>query len=299
MSDETAYRGWVRPGPVPPGGIEPEAGETVDYLCGHFRIFQYERGHRYSTDDVLTAWYGTQWAPRVDRAADIGSGIGSVAMIAAWRLPGARFCTVEAQEMSIQLARKSVAYNGLSARFRLYQGDLRDPAVLGREEPFDLVTGSPPYFPEGTASPAAHQQAVPARIEMRGSVGDYAAAAARILRAGGVFAFVFPTLQIDRAFEALRSADLVLLRRRPVIFKEGEQSIVSLFAASRAADLPVSFTRPSPGKPWIEPPLIIRDRSGMVHPEYATIRLAFGFPPGDVGAGEGGSAPMKGTIGPA
>ncbi len=284
--NDTSYRGWVRQGPIPPGGVEPEPGETLDYLCGHFRIFQYERGHRYSTDDVLTAWYGTQWAPRVDRAADIGSGIGSVAMIAAWRLPGAAFCTVEAQDVSIRLARKSVAYNGLADRFRLYHGDLRDLSILATEEPFDLVTGSPPYFPEGTASPAAHDQAIPARIEIRGSVHDYAAAAARILREGGVFAFVFPTPQLARALEALRAADLVLLRRREVVFKEGEPSLISLFLAGRAADLPVSFTTPSPGKPWIEPPLIIRDREGRVHPEYATVRLSFGFPPGDVGAGE-------------
>jgi tRNA1(Val) A37 N6-methylase TrmN6 len=283
--NDSSYRGWLRPGPVPPGGVEPAPGETLDYLCGHFRIFQYERGHRYSTDDVLTAWYGTQWAPRVDRAADIGSGIGSVAMIAAWRLPGATFCTVEAQEISIRLARKSVAYNGLADRFRLFQGDLRDPSVLAGEEPFDLVTGSPPYFPAGTASPAAHDQAVPARIEVRGSVHDYAAAAARLLRAGGVFAFVFPTAQTDRALDALRAADLVLLRRREVVFKEGEPSVISLFATSRAADLPISFTSPSPGKPWVEPPLIIRDREGRVHPEYATVRLSFGFPPGDVEGG--------------
>lgn len=281
---DSSYRGWVRPGPVPPGGIAPEPGETLDYLCGHFRIFQYERGHRYSTDDVLTAWYGSHWAPRVERAADLGSGIGSVAMIAAWRLPGARFCTVEAQEISIRLARKSVAFNGLADRFRLVHGDLRDPSVLADEPPFDLVTGSPPYFPEGTASRAAHDQAVPARIEVRGTVADYAATAARLLAPGGLFAFVFPTAQADRALEGLAAAGLVLLRRREVIFKEGEPSLISLFAASRAADLPVSFTKPAAGKPWVEPPLVIRDREGRVHPEYATIRLSFGFPPGDVAA---------------
>lgn len=286
--NEQSYRGWRRPGPVPPGGVELEEGETLDYLCGHFRIFQYERGHRYSTDDVLTAWYGTQWAPRVERAADIGSGIGSVAMIAAWRLPGATFCTVEAQERSIRLARKSVAWNGLHDRFRLYHGDLRDESILAGEEPFDLVTGSPPYFPEGTATRAAHDQAVPARIEIRGSVRDYAAAAARILRPGGVFAFVFPTAQLDRALAGLADAGLVLLRRREIVFKEGEPSLITLFLAGRGTDLPVSFTSPRPGKPWVEPPLIIRDRSGRVHPEYATVRLSFGFPPGDVGAEEEG-----------
>src|SRR6185503_6353442 len=113
--------------------------------------FQHERGHRSSTDDVLTAWYGSAHAPRVERAADLGSGIGSVALICAWRLPGATFCTVEAQNISIRLARKTIRYHGLESRFTLYHGDLRDVAILDKEKPFDLVTGSPPYWPAGTA----------------------------------------------------------------------------------------------------------------------------------------------------
>jgi tRNA1(Val) A37 N6-methylase TrmN6 len=274
--DDLDYRGWRRPGPVPPRGVSAEPGETLDYLCGHFRIFQYERGHRYSTDDVLTAWYATQWAPRVDRAADLGSGIGSVALITAWRLPGAHFCTVEAQAMSAKLARKSIRYNGLESRFTVYEGDLRDPSILANEAPFDLVTGSPPYWPASAATGAAHPQAVPARIEIRGSVADYAATASRILAPGGVFVFVFPFIQLPRAEEAITSNGLVLLRRRDIVFKEGETPMISLFAAHRAADIP-------PGRePWIEPPLIIRTVNGSVHPEYAAIRMSFGFPPGDI-----------------
>ena len=267
------YRGYRRPGPVPPGGVEAEPGETVDYICGEYRIFQYEKGHRYSTDDVLTAWYGTQWAPRVGLACDLGSGIGSVAIIAAWRLPGARFVTVEAQEMSIRLARKSIAYNGLQDRFTLVHSDLRDfQTPVETHGEFDLVTGSPPYFPQGTATGANHPQAVPARIEVRGNVADYARTASRILAPGGVFAFVFPTA---RAADALPG--LMLLRRRDVIFKEGEPPLISLFAAVRAGDVP-------PREAVVEHPLTIRAATGSVHPEYAAIRMSFGFPPGDVPA---------------
>jgi tRNA1(Val) A37 N6-methylase TrmN6 len=274
----THFKGWRRPGPIPPGGVEVEEGETLDYIAGHFRIFQYVKGHRFSTDDVLTAWYGTQWAPRVERAADLGSGIGSVAMFAAWRLPAARFVTVEAQEMSVRLARKSVRYNGLESRFTLYHGDLRDPDLLRDEPPFDLVLGSPPYFPLGTAVEAEHPQAVPARIEVRGTVADYAKTAARILAPGGVFAFVFPAGQSARAEEALVASGLSLVRRRDVVFKEGEPPLIALFAAMRAEDLPESMR----GRAFIEPPLTIRTREGATDPEYAAVRLGFGFPPGEV-----------------
>ena len=272
------YRGWRRPGPQPPGGIEPEEGETLDFLCGRFRIFQYAKGHRYSTDDVLTAWYGTSHAPRVDRACDLGSGIGSVALISAWRLPGATFCTVEAQDISIRLARKSVRYNGLDSRFTLYHGDLRDVEILDKEKPFDLVTGSPPYWPAGTASEAGHPQAIPARIEIRGSIADYAKTAARILAPGGVFAFVFPTVQLDRALEAVTNAGLILIRRRDIVFREGDPPLVTLFAASRTEDIPTTF------QALREHPLTIRTKDGGVDAEYSAIRLSFGFPPGNVPA---------------
>src|SRR5438045_5759764 len=155
-SPDRFYRGWRRPGPVPPGGVEPEEGETLDYICGDFRIFQYANGHRYSTDDVLTAWYATLCAPRVARAADLGSGIGSVALIVAWRLPGARLFTVEAQAISSLLARKTMRYNGIDDRVTIYDGDLRDASILSADAPFDLVTGSPPYFPPGTAEHPEH-----------------------------------------------------------------------------------------------------------------------------------------------
>lgn len=268
------YRGYRRPGPTPPGGVEPAEGETLDYICGDFRIFQYAKGHRYSTDDVLTAWYGTISAPRVDRACDLGSGIGSVALIVAWRLPGASLVTVEAQEISIALARKTVQYNGLAERFTLIHSDLREFATTQR---FDLVTGSPPYFPPGTATAADHSQAIPARIEVRGNVADYAAAAARLLAPAGVFVFVFPFLQLARAEEAVRAAGLVLIRRRDIIFKEREPPIISLFACSRAADIPPSVHKRGA---FVEPPLVIRQSDGAISHEYAAIRMSFGFPPG-------------------
>jgi tRNA1Val (adenine37-N6)-methyltransferase len=286
MSDPFHYRGWIRPGPLPPGGIEPEEGETLDYIAGHYRIFQYRDGHRYSTDDVLTAWYGTQWAPRVERALDLGSGIGSVALFAAWRLPAARFCTVEAQEISFRLAQKSVAYNGLTERFSLYLGDFRDETLLAHEAKFDLVLGSPPYFPPGTAVEAEHEQAVPARVETRGGIEGYAAAAAHALAPGGLFAFVLPTRQVERAVIALEIVGLFILRRREVVFKEGEPSVISLFAAARRRDFPRSFVARSLQSPFVEPPLIIRDSNGEFHREYTAVRVSFGFPPGNVAEGD-------------
>ncbi len=274
----THFRGWAKPGPVPPGSNpvpEVPPGESLDAISGHFRLFQLRDGHRFSTDDVLTAWYGTAWAPTASTVLDLGSGIGSVGMVAAWRLPAARFVTVEAQEESVRLARKSAAYNGLTARYEIRNGDFRDPAVLGTDERFDLVLGSPPYFPLGTGNEGDHPQKVQCRFEVRGDIADYTRVALQHLNPGGLFACVFPSKQLERVQRAAADVDAVIVRRRPVVFREGDAPLVELFAMMRASDLPDEMR----GRTWVEPALVIRSASGDVHPEYAAVKLAFGFPP--------------------
>jgi tRNA1Val (adenine37-N6)-methyltransferase len=274
----THFRGWAKPGPVPPGASAPPdvpPGESLDAISGHFRLFQLQDGHRFSTDDVLTAWYGTSWAPTASTVLDLGSGIGSVGMVAAWRLPGARFVTIEAQEESVRLARKSADYNGLGARYEIRHGDFREPAVLGVDERFDLVLGSPPYFPLGTGSEGDHPQKVQCRFEVRGDIADYVRVAMAHLAPGGLFACVFPSAQLERVERAASEGGATVVRRRPVVFREGDAPIVELFAMMRAADLPEEMHQ----RTWVEPALVIRRLDGQVHPEYAAVKIAFGFPP--------------------
>jgi tRNA1(Val) A37 N6-methylase TrmN6 len=277
------FKGWAKPGPVPPGafgqGPEIEPGETLDAISGYFRLFQLAKGHRFSTDDVLTAWYGTSHAPSARTALDLGSGLGAVGMIAAWRLPGARFVTVEAQVESIRLARKSARWNGLDGRYEIRQGDFRDSSIMPDGEKFDLILGSPPYFPPGSGIEGDHPQKVACRFEMRGDIGDYCAAAAPRLNRGGTFACVFPVnpeTQKKRVEKGAAAAGLSIIRWRPVVLRETEPPLLGLFCMAKSNDIP-EFMR---AQTWPEPPLIIRTAAGAIHPEYSAVKLSFGFPPG-------------------
>jgi tRNA1Val (adenine37-N6)-methyltransferase len=302
MNSETHFKDWAKPGPVPPGLVRtsvsgtarwgkfsvqtvPTTGaplqigpdETLDAISGHFRIFQLSDGHRFSTDDILTAWYGTTWCPTARTALDLGSGIGTVGMICAWRLPGAKFVTIEAQPESIALAQKSARYNGLNDHYEIREGDFRAPEILRAGEQFDLITGSPPYFPLEAGVKSEHPQKLACRFELRGTIADYCATAAQHLAPGGFFACVFPTeeSQLARVESAAKNSGLVIVRKRPVIFREGEPPLIALFGLMRAEDLPEWFR----GQTWIEPDLIIRTRDGKIHPEYSALKLAIGFPP--------------------
>jgi tRNA1(Val) A37 N6-methylase TrmN6 len=193
-------------------------------------------------------------------------------------LPGARFVTVEAQGDSVRLARKSAHWNGLTDRYDVRQGDFRDAGVVREDERFDLVLGSPPYFPLGTGVEGDHPQKIACRFEMRGDIGDYCAVAARHLERGGLFACVFPVApeeQHERVKQAAQESGLAIVRWRAVALREGERPLLGLFAMTRAADLPEWMRT----KTWTEAPLTIRTRDGAVHPEYSAIKLSFGFPP--------------------
>ena len=282
MNTDSHFKGWAKPGPIPPGlaalgGERVAATETLDAISGHFRLFQLRDGHRFSTDDILTAWYGTTWCPTARTALDLGSGIGTVGMICAWRLPGAKFITVEAQSDSVTLARKSARYNGLENRYEIREGDFRAENILRAEEKFDLITGSPPYWPLSDGLQSEHPQKIACRFEVRGSIADYCSVTAKHLAPGGFFACVFPhePAQLARAESAAKNAGLVIVRKRPVIFREGDPALVALFGMMRAEDLPDWFR----GQTWTEPELIIRTRSGEIHPEYSAVKLAIGFPP--------------------
>ena len=301
MNPETHFKGWAKPGIVPPGLGAPASGparkddslkhagsetgaplkiepdETLDAISGHFRLFQLRDGHRFSTDDILTAWYGTTWCPAARTALDLGSGIGTVGMISAWRLPGAKFVTVEAQSESVALARKSARYNGLTGRFEIREGDFRDFEILRPDEKFDLITGSPPYFPPAAGLKSEHPQKLACRFELRGTVADYCATVPKHLAPGGLFACVFPhePAQLARVEAAAKNSGLVIVRKRPVVFREGDPPLIALFGMMRAEDLPESFR----GQTLIEPELIIRLRDGKIHPEYSAVKLAIGFPP--------------------
>ena len=216
-------------------GAQPDAGETLDAISGHFRIYQLKDGHRFSTDDVLTAWYGTTWVPAAHSVLDLGSGIGSVGMIAAWRLPGARFVTVEAQAESVGLARRSCRYNGLEDRYEIREGDFRDGGVLRDDERFDLVLGSPPYFPRARASMATTRKRWRAVSSCGAISATTRAVAGSHLAGGGFFACVFPEEQRPRLEAAAAAAGLVVVRRRPVVFREGEPPLITLFGMMRAA----------------------------------------------------------------
>lgn len=242
--------------------------ETLDLLAGDWRILQLRGGHRFSTDDLVTAWAGTQAQPGARRLLDLGAGIGSVGLMALWASdPAASLVMVEAQALSHEMARRTVALNGLEDRVVLRLGDLRDrSAVLPEEEgSFDLVTGSPPYIPIGKGAVSPHPQRAACRIELRGDVFDYCRTAARALSPQGRFSLVHAAGDL-RPEPAFAAAGLSLLWRQDVVFRRGRPPTIAVFVAARS------------GEREDRPPITVREADGQWTEEWRALRLAMGAP---------------------
>ena len=141
----------AKPDPAPSdsearrAALEARLGEpvTLDALTGAWSILQRKRGHRHSTDDVLTAYYALVHGPRTDAALDLGTGIGTVGLLVLHGLgPDATLTCVEAQEISYALLLENLALNGLQARVKPTLGDLR--VVRCRDV---IAAGPPPANP--------------------------------------------------------------------------------------------------------------------------------------------------------
>jgi len=255
--------------------LEAELGEpvTVDGLTAAWSIFQRKRGHRHSTDDLLTAWYalekcaGAGMSP--DRALDLGTGIGTVGLLVLSGLSErAHLTCIEAQEVSHRFLLENIAANGVGERVTPLHGDLRDLALAER---FPLVTGSPPYFDVSAGIVPADSQKAHARFELRGDVRDYARAARRHLEPGGLFVFCFPWPQKERALAAARAEGFAVASQRDVVPREGLAPLFSVFACRVAEE-------GSTVAEEVEPPFVVRSADGAHTDAMRAVRGRFGWP---------------------
>jgi tRNA1Val (adenine37-N6)-methyltransferase len=270
-------RGWQAPGPAPAAGADPtlgpHAGEDLCYLAGDWRILQQVAGHRWSLDDLVTAWVATRVVaanPPV-RFVDLGCGIGTVLMLTAWSFPDATGIGIEAQAASVDLARRSLAWNGADTRCGVRLGDFRDHAPTSDVGAVDLVTGTPPYLTPGHATASHRAQCGPCHFEERGGVEDYTATAASLLAPGGRFVMCAAAFQHDRVLTSARATGLEVEARVDVVPREGKTRLFAVYAM-RHADDPPNATSALPRE------LVVRDRAGRWTPAFAEVRTAMGMP---------------------
>ena len=237
-----------------------------DTLSGDFKIFQPEDGQRYSTDDLLTAWLAIKTVSTNPpaRFLDLGSGLASVPMIVLWKFPALSGIGVEIRLNRYELAEKSLEINGLTDRFRIIHGDLRE---LELDEKFDLVTSTPPYYQSAEGPISENDDKAAARFELNGSIDDYFRSAAKHLSEKGSFITVYPYAYIKRVYDAAEKCGMSVNSRVDFVPKAGKPQLISIFSASFSnGETPPEL-------------LLMRDEAGNHTEEYNAARILCGFTP--------------------
>ncbi|MFZ9629790.1 MAG: tRNA1(Val) (adenine(37)-N6)-methyltransferase [Ilumatobacteraceae bacterium] len=245
---------------------------TLDRLTTDVSVFQRRKGHRFSSDDVITAWAALEVCPAPERVLDLGCGLGSVLLHLAWSLPGAALDGIEVQDVSFELLRRNVAHNAAHARIgervRIHHGDFREVATrASARPPYDLVTGTPPYFPPGTASHADDEQRTRARVETRGGIEAYVETGAPLLAGDGHLVVCGDADAAHRLHAAASSAGLHLTDEFVVIPRAGRPPLFSVWALHR------DHTRPCSTRT-----LTLRDEHGERTADARMLRAFSGFP---------------------
>jgi len=266
--------GWLAPGPRPRGDdgrpeFQPADDEDLGYLTGDWKLFQKQRGHRWSLDDLVTAAIAAPHAEALGarKFLDLGCGLGSVLLMMAWRFPGADVTGVEAQPDRAALGRRSIAWNGVEDRVRILDGDLREVAALPADARFPLITATPPYFPKGTGPESDKTHAAACRFEVRGGIEEYAQAAARWLTPEGRFVVCTAALQSARVVNSARAAGLHVIEHVEIVPRTGKDVLVMVDVMARTAS------------PAVRRSLTVRDADSQWTPEFQVLREAMGFPP--------------------
>ena len=206
--------------PLEPTGWPEDA--IYDALVKDWSIYQRENGHKTSTDDVLTAWYAAEnmgyRAP--ERYLDLGCGIGSVLLLTSHALRPRFSLGIEAQTQSALMAQKSVAQLPTDLAIEVRHSDFRSAVDGDLSGTFDLVTGSPPYFPVGTGTMSKDYQRSACRFELRGGVEAYCAAAADAMSETGIFILVHQTEWNERVLKVADQTNLELQSQLNVLMRE-------------------------------------------------------------------------------
>lgn len=237
--------------------VDPELGPlTDDLLTRDVRVFQRKNGHRFSSDDVVTAYVAHRARPDARRVLDLGCGLGSVLLLLAWKLPEASLCGVEAQAQSFELLTRNVERSGFAQRLRVARGDLREEALLAQfGGSFELITGTPPYFPAPAALDAEDEQRAYARIEYRGGVEAYIDAGARLLSEHGALVLCGDARSLQRTTSAATRAGLTVQARCDVLPRAQREPLFSVWTLGRHAtncSVSVITLRSASGEPTLD-----------------------------------------------
>ena len=164
-------------------------GERIDELQRNgYRIIQNPKRFCFGMDAVLLSGFAR--AKKQERCLDLGCGNGIIPILMEAKTEGKHFTGLEIQPESADMAKRSVALNGLQDRIDIVEGDIKDASKIFGASSFDVVTTNPPYMTAQHGLTNLYEAKTIARHEVLCNLEDIIRESARLLMPGGRFYMV-------------------------------------------------------------------------------------------------------------
>ena len=164
-------------------------GERIDELQRNgYRIIQNPERFCFGMDAVLLSGFAR--AKKHERCLDLGCGNGIIPILMEAKTEGKHFTGLEIQPESADMARRSVALNGLQDRIDIVEGDIKDASKIFGASSFHVVTTNPPYMTAQHGLTNLYEAKTIARHEVLCNLEDIIRESARLLMPGGRFYMV-------------------------------------------------------------------------------------------------------------
>lgn len=164
-------------------------GERIDELQRNgYRIIQNPERFCFGMDAVLLSGFAR--AKKQERCLDLGCGNGIIPILMEAKTEGKHFTGLEIQPESADMAKRSVALNGLQDRIDIVEGDIKDASKIFGASSFHVVTTNPPYMTAQHGLTNVYEAKTIARHEVLCNLEDIIRESARLLMPGGRFYMV-------------------------------------------------------------------------------------------------------------
>jgi len=228
--------------------------ETRDAICGVLQVLQSANGYRFGMEAVFLCGFVRG---RARRAVDLGTGSGVIPLILTRFGKADSVVGVEIQAPMADRARRSVQGNRLQRRVEILTADVRRLDGLLPRAAFDLITANPPYARAGAGKTPRERERALARQEAHGTLEDFVAAAAWLLKPGGRLCLVFPPQRLPEALRFAEGHGLRPTRLRLIQGRTGLKPKTCLLEAVRGGRAALD----------VEAPLIVEGADGKTTPE--------------------------------
>lgn len=246
--------------------IQLKPDERIDDLQRNgYRIIQNKNGFCFGMDAVLLSGFICEGlgnrTTKDTKIIDLGTGTGIIPLLLRAKTNSRDLTGLEIQEVSSDMARRSIKLNNLEEDIKIVSGDICNASGIFGKAVFDVVASNPPYMkPAGGLTNPEDAKAI-ARHEIKCTFADVARQAAALLKPQGKFFLVHRPERLAELVDTLRENKLEPKRLRMVHSFLDSQATMVLIEAAKGGN---TFLK-------VEPPLIIYKDKGIYTDEISEI----------------------------